>query len=47
MDFDTYRLDPGRYTVEVSNSKTNQTTFMLEQGDVSAATSFIIGGEPA
>lgn len=47
MDFDTYHLDPGKYSVEVSNSKTNQTTFRLEQGDVSAATGFIIGGEPA
>jgi len=45
MDFDTYRLDPGKYAVEVSNSKTNQTTFMHEQGDVSVATSFTIRGE--
>ncbi len=45
MVFDTYRLHPGNYIVEVSIPKTNMTTSGLEQGDVLAAMTFTILGE--
>lgn len=43
--FDTYRLHPGDYVVEVSIPKTNLTTSRREQGDVLATMNFTILGE--
>lgn len=44
MDFDTYRLPPGNYGVNVSNSRVNRTTFRTEPGDVTAAGTFTVRG---
>lgn len=45
MVFDTYRLHPGHYVVEVSIPKMNMTISGWEQGDVLAAMNFTILGE--
>lgn len=45
MVFDTYRLHPGNYVVEVSIPKTNITASGREQGDILAATNFTILGD--
>lgn len=47
MVFDTYRLHPGQYVVEVSIPTMNLTTTRREPGDVLAAMNFtILGGTP-
>jgi hypothetical protein len=45
MDFDTYHLPPGDYSVNVSNSRVNRTTFRTEPGDVSVSGTFTVRGD--
>ena len=42
MDFDTYHLSPGDYTVNVSNTKVNLTTHRTEPGEVSITGTFTV-----
>lgn len=42
MGIDTYRLPPGKYRVNVSNSKTNRTTYRIEPGDVYSVLDLVV-----